>query len=517
MSFNNPFDNYWKSSVRQPDDTHTARDERLRSSQTGQQTLLPRPAAQPIEEGTIVKAYPANYCYDVACDLTGTIPNVKRMTQSSSDLAMLAEGTQVAVIHGMNGSYIAGVLPHSTTLTKDDNPTTLTGLSGSGADDPLRNDAKGAGNYAPPGAPRDLSPNDWATTSPAGNSVAVLDGGSNLIKSSDFAQVRTHMVNDVVEIISQRYRHIHGMGFSEIKDEGGRMSYIFRGGADQTTEVGADQENWTIRLDMGQTGDLFRFELTQPDGASVFRIHVTPDGKAEMFAAKGFAMSGGEDETKKALGDETTEVQGNATRTIKGKETHTTNGERVVTVSANDSRTVGTDGTESFVRHYTKSVGGDAKYSFVGGNPVTALPTNTALEYEIVNGSWKINIGDPTSAASPAALAGFEMKTFTGDIYLGATVKGNITFETLLGDGVFNADTIQLGGSVGKEPFVCGDLLMEVLGQLVDAIMALTVPTSVGPSGPPLNMAAFTKLKGLISAGYPLSTFITGQKLRTPI
>ena len=505
--------NFWQRDVSLPEDPCTLQEEGIRDSQTGQNALAPPKAYG--EKGTIKEVFPATHTYTVETERSGILHGRQRLLQSPNDNTLLPAGTRVAISHAYGEAVIAGVLIPGTPVTGETTPTSLTGVAGRGADDPLYKDP-GSANFRPAGVPRDLSPNDQATIGPSGNAMGVLDGGVNIMKSTDFSQIRTHLINDVVEIISRRFRHITAMGFSEYKDEGGRTSFVFRGGSDQTTECGSDQENWTIRFDLGNAGDLFKLELTQPDGAAVFRVHVTPDGKAELFAAKGFDYGSGGDKTEKVLGDETTDVKGSVDRTVRGKETHTVHGERVVTVAANDSRTAGNDSTESVIRHYTKSVGGDAKYSFVGGGPATALPTNEALSFEIVNGSWKVNIGDPISMASPAALAGFELNTFMGDIYLGVKTKGNVTLETLLGDGIFNATNIQLGGSMGKEPFVCGDLLMSLLGELVDAIMKMTVPTPVGPSGPPINMPAFTAVLGKIKGGYPLSQFITGQQIRTP-
>lgn len=68
-------------------------------------------------------------------------------------------------------------------------------------------------------------------------------------------------------------------------------------------------------------------------------------------------------------------------------------------------------------------------------------------------------------------------------------------------EAIFNEEHIQmlcqkfdLGD--GKEKMVLGDTLVDLLGQLIDAICALTVPTPNGPSGTPVNAAQFTAIKG---------------------
>lgn len=48
----------------------------------------------------------------------------------------------------------------------------------------------------------------------------------------------------------------------------------------------------------------------------------------------------------------------------------------------------------------------------------------------------------------------------------------------------------------GKEQMVLGNTLVDLLGQLIDAITSMTVLTHVGPSGTPLNAATFSAIKG---------------------
>lgn len=52
-----------------------------------------------------------------------------------------------------------------------------------------------------------------------------------------------------------------------------------------------------------------------------------------------------------------------------------------------------------------------------------------------------------------------------------------------------------LHGANAEEPAVLGDTLEDILGDLLDAINALTVPTGVGPSGVPLNVAQFEAVR----------------------
>ncbi len=54
---------------------------------------------------------------------------------------------------------------------------------------------------------------------------------------------------------------------------------------------------------------------------------------------------------------------------------------------------------------------------------------------------------------------------------------------------------IHIGNGSGEEPIVKGDTLVDVLGDLIDAINQMTHPTPAGPSGPPVNAAVFSQIK----------------------
>ena len=57
-------------------------------------------------------------------------------------------------------------------------------------------------------------------------------------------------------------------------------------------------------------------------------------------------------------------------------------------------------------------------------------------------------------------------------------------------------DQVLIGGSSASEPIVLGNALKGIIGELIDAIVAITVPTGVGPSGPPVNATQFTGIRG---------------------
>ena len=60
---------------------------------------------------------------------------------------------------------------------------------------------------------------------------------------------------------------------------------------------------------------------------------------------------------------------------------------------------------------------------------------------------------------------------------------------------VVESPEIKLGSDDATEPIVLGDALLGLLEELIDAITQTTVPTGVGPSGPPVNAAQFAGIK----------------------
>lgn len=68
-------------------------------------------------------------------------------------------------------------------------------------------------------------------------------------------------------------------------------------------------------------------------------------------------------------------------------------------------------------------------------------------------------------------------------------------------EAIFNEENVQIlttkfNIGTGKEQMVLGNTLIDLLSQLIDAILNMTVLTHVGPSGTPVNAAAFSEIKG---------------------
>ena len=87
----------------------------------------------------------------------------------------------------------------------------------------------------------------------------------------------------------------------------------------------------------------------------------------------------------------------------------------------------------------------------------------------------------------------------------GFTYKDQFNNEIVCKNGEIDitGQTIKESGTIqhnsGSEPMVKGQTLMNWLNNLCTAVMAITVPTAVGPSGVPVNAAQFATLQGQLN------------------
>jgi hypothetical protein len=141
------------------------------------------------------------------------------------------------------------------------------------------------------------------------------------------------------------------------------------------------------------------------------------------------------------------------------------------------------------------SVGGSKVDVFAGGSPLTATPGNVAVETRVLNGGWMIDIGNASQGANITALAGYQLRTSTGDIRLEAGA-GSLGLS-----GGLQLKAAQMVDVDGKEIHLNGDAQRAVRGTswrgtynsfvaqynaLVDFIEGHKHPTPQGTSGKPL-------------------------------
>lgn len=297
--------------------------------------------------GTVMEVDARRHSYRVAMNNGPTIP-MTRLRSTRGDHALLEVSDPVLVCFALGAPYIVGVLPLE--VEHSDNGPSLMGQAGQGGEDPAF-DRHLPVTGKDPRAPTDLLPGDQALSGPDGATVAALRGPVALLSGGPMARVAAHGNSDHVSINAGTLREDTWMGYREVTNKGGKTSFIWRGGSDQLTQTGADEGRFTIALDVGYTGDLLRFELTNREGQALFRLHVDPQGRAELFAAGGFAqMNGsGPDSVHETAhhGSAVHEVTGNHTHTVRGKTT--ISGEQGVAVKSASAVEVVAGGEVSIV------------------------------------------------------------------------------------------------------------------------------------------------------------------------
>jgi len=311
--------------------------------------------------GQVVAVDAANHTYVVAAE-GRRLSGVVRLRTHEGDASLLAIGTLVRVDFATGAPNIVGVYPSQGSPNPDDVPT-LTGQGGYGGGDPLLNrNQGGVGRNAVD--PRDLLPGDAVLQSPDGAAVAALHGKSAMLVGSPLAQVRQ------LDLIGGTLRILTWMGESRYENDGGATSFRGRGGAQQLDETGPGEERYTIRLDAGAAGDMVKFAVTLPDGRPVFRFHVSPEGRLEIRARGGVAISRGSagDHLDRYDGGHEYHVEGPLTHRVTGAAAHEFGTTRETSVAQDDTHHVGQDATVFVNRNAYTSVGGDRTTQVTGGH-----------------------------------------------------------------------------------------------------------------------------------------------------
>jgi hypothetical protein len=334
----------------------------------------------------------------------------------------LPTGTTVVVSHDLGWPVIVGVIDFVGPPQAAIAAPSLTGVDGIGDDNPLQ-PTEGSSNYRSPFAPTDMTQGDWARVGTLGNGIAVLEGGITQL-GSPAALVRSLGASGLLQTVAQRLVTVTDFGYWRVENDQGRTSFILRAGTSQSAQTGLDEEHWTIRLDLGATGDVLDFQITDPLGKTLFKLHVGPDGRVELFGDGGVDISSG------PHGDAETRqhIAGRCTTTVARDDQLTISGGREVRVGKSQRDNVATDQTTSigndearFVNHdQTINVGGARTDIVVGGPAEEAKPGNVALSTKVINGDWQVDIGDAADGANALAQAGFSLKTSLGDVGLDA-------------------------------------------------------------------------------------------------
>jgi hypothetical protein len=315
------------------------------------------------------------------------VPQIKGTATGYDHLPI---GTSVVIFWGLGFPTIMGCIDLPGQTQSAIPAPTLTGVEGVGDSDPTQ-PTQGNNNYKPPGAPTDMGSGDWAQVGSMGQHVAVLEGGVALLGSPS-AHVQSIGPSGTLRLIARRLQQFTDFGQLRIENDRGKTSLILRAGSNQAAQTGLDEQHWTIRLDLGATGDVLDFRILEPEGKLLFCLRAGSDGKVQLFGEGGVDISSGPSGTAQVRHD----IAGDRAAAIDGNDVALIHGDWAATIDQNFTESVGGDEMRSVAGNATTFIGGGHEVG-VSGDQTNAIAGDRSTK---VGGNDKTDVdGDSTTSA----------------------------------------------------------------------------------------------------------------------
>jgi len=422
-----------------------------------------------------------------------SLSGVPRRVDDPGTIAPLENGTVVIVDISLGFPYA-----DPAKKARSPKPPSLAGAQGSTITEATVSGGM-PGYYKSVYTPDDVVPGDFARMSPDGNYIAVLRGKESRVYGSEKAQIAFIGLNDLVRLISEDYEHYNGFGTFKISNAEGRGNIEVRGGSDQLSQSGGEEEQWTFRLDIGDQGEFFDMRITTPEGKTLSQFKLTPDGQITLMTVKGIELinANGAPRSEEIGGDHNRRVLGSTSDKISGSSQTVIEGECVSRVSESAKKTVGNDDVKTVNRNQVTQVGGNRSETITGGDPLLADPLNKAVDISVLNGSYFLDIGNPTAGASPSALAGYNVFVHNGEITLGENPSplsppvslANVNLNTTRPNSIALGGTVGPGASMAVQHAMLFEPWSSMMATLISLLDTHTHATTGGPSGPAMAPA----------------------------
>jgi hypothetical protein len=343
-----------------------------------------RRGAEPNWELGVIVTYNSGTHTSVVRTHSGrTLQDVPQIKATASGFDHISTGTTVVVAYDLGFPAIIGCIDLPRRSASAALTPSLTGVEGVGDADAAQI-TQGTSSFKPGNAPTDMGAGDWAQIGTQGNHVAVMEGGVTLL-GSPTAHIQSIGPSGTLRTVARRFQQFSDFGEMRIENDRGKTSYILRAGSNQSTQTGLDEQHWTIRLDLGASGDVLDFRIQEPEGKLLFRLHAGPDGRVQLFGEGGVDISSGTAGAAEMRHD----IAGSRTAEIDGDDVQNIGGNINVTAGASATRAVGFDDTLAVVRNRSVFIGGDhdvgisgAKTHVVGGARVTRVGKDDTTEVD---------------------------------------------------------------------------------------------------------------------------------------
>lgn len=439
---------------------------------------------------------------------------IPRKVDHPGQVAPLAVGTIVVVNWDLGFPYIDGVL----------NVNTVRGDVEGGVQEPFSIGEFGAsistedasedeaqGYYRFPGTPNDVVGGDWVEVTPDGNYIAAVRGNYNVMSAgkSHKAKFEQFGEKDLTRLTTGDYEMYTDFGVFEMYNEEGRCGLSFRAAADQLTQSGGGEEQWTFKLDIGDVGDFFNLEVLNAEQQTQAKFHITADGRVTLLGINGLdQINGGSAPMhQESAGPVIQRFLSTLTSFIEGTFYQEIKSSRRVEVSENDDLIAGFNKSTSINNHELKSIGGFRQETITGGSALEATPLTVAAEIQVLNGSYHLEVGNTLLGGTPSAEAGIRLAVNNGEVTLGQNpnpmapiaTKANVSLNTL------QPDSVALGGTADTfttNPALFHAVIFETLQIYLNAMMALFDAHIHTPPGnsPPTTLMTPTLTTALMNA-----------------
>lgn len=439
------------------------------------------PAAGTWQRCVVVDVHPDTYTCDVKTErgqYVGGLPWPRMFVSPdgmAGDVTVPMRGQMMALHNELTEPQLSFTVPHRLdVVTPPGEHRIVHGSTSVGGQDAVYA-ATGRQNYRG-GMPADVLPGDWARVGSQGNLVAVLEGGTTVLKASELSKVIANSVGDLLQLVGRNMDLYSDFGEIQFRNDNGRVSMSLKGGSQQTTETHTEQEKFTIHADLGHAGELVDFRITDTKGRTLAQSHWKPDGTVERYADQALREVVGTtytfettDKVETIAGSYTFTVGSNVSGTVSGSMSHQVQG-NVEFTSGNDTILTGNrDTVIAAGRFFNVAVSGS----------LTNAPGAAAYKTVVTNGSYTIDIGNPAAGDIQAAMSGFQVTTFLGDIDLGTTL-GKVKVRTTL------PGSVELGGQQAVFSAMLFELFEAWASAFGQAIDLHTHGSAVGPTSPPL-------------------------------
>jgi hypothetical protein len=325
--------------------------------------------------------------------------------------------------------------------------------------------------------PPDVLPGDWIRMGSQGNLVGVMEGGLTLLKASELAQVVASRTNDLLRLIGRNMDILTDFGEFRFTNKNGNCSMQMRAGSKQTTQTSPLKENYTIRADLGDTGQLVNFRVTDPDGHTLSSVNMDPNGSVTRTAAGDTLDTVFGKQTERVDGDREFSMGGDLTEYIFGNASERVSANKTVQAGADVMLQSGND--TGVFSNRDISIGASRNMTVAVSGDTSAISGVNALEWTVNNGSVEFNIGDPSAGDTGGARSGWTVMTNTGNM-LFSTNGGNFIVDTTTPNSVWLGGSEPLYHAAVYEMF---QVFISTMGALIDSHTHLS---PAGPTSPPV-------------------------------